>query len=229
MTMIDTFDKLPLGLFLQLRAIPEGLDDTDRTVAVVALLTGQSERDVLNAPIADFSEWAARAAFLSNEPPTFRRRIADVYHLGGFELVPTTDLRKVTTAQYIDFQTFAPEGEARLPELLSVFLVPKGHAYGDGYDPLQVQDAIRSEMSVTDCLTLGAFFLTSYAKLISASRSFLGRLARTEKDKARKARIKARLETLQTLVETLQLAGAGSPTWTPSPRPAAAPGTTSGV
>lgn len=227
--MIDSFDKLPLGLYLELRAIPKDIDETDRTVAVIAILTGQTERDVLNAPIADFREWAARAAFLDQEPPTFRRRVADAYHLGGFELVPTTDLRKVTTAQYIDFQGFAPEGEARLPELLSVFLVPRGHKYGDGYDPVDVQQAIRDGMSVTDVLTLAAFFLTSYAKLIRASRSFLARLARTEKDKAKRERIRTRLQTLETLLETLRLAGDGSPTWTPSPRPADAPGMTSGA
>lgn len=227
--MIDSFDKLPLGLFLELRAIPEDpYDETDRMVKIVAILTGKTEREVLNAPITDFREWAGRSRFLNDEPPTFRRRVADAYHLGGFELVPTTDLRKVTTAQYIDFQTFAPEGEPRLPELLSVFLVPKGHAYGDGYDPVEVQRAIRDEMSVTDVLTLSAFFLTSYAKLIRASRSFLARLKRTEKDKATRAKIQARLTTLEKLVETLRFAGDGSPTWTPSPRPADAPGTTSG-
>lgn len=226
--MIDSFDKLPLGLYLELRALPEDLDETDRTVAVVAALTGKTEREVLNAPIADFREWAAGAAFLNGGPPAVRRRIADTYRLGAFELVPTTDLRKVTTAQYIDFQAFAPEGEARLPELLSVFLVPKGHAYGDGYDPVEVQQAIRAEMSVADVLALSAFFLTEYAKLIRASRSFLARLVRTEKNKARKEKIQARLTTLQTLLETLQLAGDGSPTSTPSARPAAAPGTTYG-
>lgn len=211
--MITSHDQLPLGAYLDILALQErDMDDIDRRIAILAILTGMTEREVLNAPIAQVSAWADAAAFLER-PLGNPGRIASAYKIGGFELIPTTDLNKVTTAQYIDYKTFAPEGDARLVELASVFLVPKGKAYADGYDLAEVQQAIRAELMVSDAVALSAFFLTKYAALIRTSRSFLARLARTEKDKAKAARIRKRLADLETLVETLTSlgsAGAGS-------------------
>lgn len=210
--MITSYSQLPLGLFLDIRALQEdeSIDPIDLRIAVVAALTGKTEREVLDAPIAESSEWFAAASFLEHDADV-PKRIADAYHLGEWELIPTTDLRKITTAQYIDFQAFAPGGEKTLPQLLSVFLVPKGRAYNDGYDVAAVQQAIRDQLPVTDVLALSAFFLTKYARLIKTSRSFLGRILKQERDPRKKARIRTRLATLETLVETLQTAGAGSP------------------
>lgn len=210
--MITSYSQLPLGLFLDIRALQEdeALDPIDLRVAVVAALTGKTEREVLDAPIAESSEWFAAASFLEHDADV-PKRIADAYHLGEWELIPTTDLRKITTAQYIDFQAFAPGGEKTLPQLLSVFLVPKGRAYNDGYDVAAVQQAIRDQITVSDVMALQAFFLTKYAGLIKTSRSFLGRILKQERDPRKKARIRTRLATLETLVVTLQTAGAGSP------------------
>lgn len=212
--MITSHNELPLGAYLDIIALQDrDMDDIDRRIAILAILTGKTEREILNAPIDQVSAWSDAAAFLER-PIGNPGRIASAYKLGGFDLVPTTDLRKITTAQYIDFKTFAPEGDARLVELVSVFLVPRGKTYGDGYDLAEVQGAIRAGLMVSDAVALSAFFLTQYAALIRTSRSFLARLARTETDTAKAARIRKRLADLETLVETLtslDSAGAGSP------------------
>lgn len=214
--MIDSYNKLPLGIYLRIRELQDQeMDDTDRTINVVSLLTGKSEREILNAKISDFHAWAAAAAFLYGPAPQPGRRIADSYQAGGFDLVPTTDLRKITTAQYIDFQAFAQGGEQQMPQLLSVFLVPRGHKYNDDYDVLKVQQALREDLTVSETVTLCAFFLTKYAGLIRTTRRYLARIQKEEKDPRRKVRIRTRLETMETLVETLQAVGAGSATSTP--------------
>ncbi len=207
--MITSHNELPLGDYLDILALQEReMDDIDRRIAILAILTGKTEREILNAPITDVSAWSDAAGFLER-PVHVAPRIASSYRLGGFDLVPTTDLRKITTAQYIDFKTFCPEGDPRLVELISVILIPRGKTYADGYDIAEVQDAIRRELMVSDVLALSAFFLTKYAALIRTSRSFLARLARTEKDKAKAARIRKRLADLETLVETLTSLGSG--------------------
>ena len=216
--MITSFKELPVGLWLDIRRLQEEIpDETDRHVAILAVLTGKTEREILNAPLEDFREWSARAAFLTAPAPDVPSRIASAYKAGDFTLIPTTDLRKVTTAQYIDFQNFAPEGEKRIVELLSVFLVPQGLTYNDGYDVLDVQAAIREDLSVLDTLALSAFFLRKYVALIRRSRSSLVRLARTEKNPRIREAILTRLETTNTLVDLLTglpASGAGSPTST---------------
>lgn len=234
MNIIDSYARLPIGLYQDIRALQEGdtpYDDIDLRVKIMAMLTGQTERDVLNAPLAESSVWADAITFLERPAPEIGR-IASSYRCGRFELVPTGDPRNITTAQYIDFQTFAPEGDARLVELLSVFLVPRGCKYNDGYDIAEVQAAIREDLYVTDALAVSAFFLTKLAALIRTSRSSLARMARKEKDPRKAARIRTELARLERLTETVlkasRPAGDGSPTSTTSAPPAAAPGTTSG-
>lgn len=212
MTITDTFAALPLGTYLDILAIQDDAarDEVDKQVATLALLTGASEREILNLPIAEYSGLAAAARFLG-ERPAIPSRIAASYVCGPFRLKPTADFRKVTAAQYIDFQTFAPEGDARFVELLSVFLVPEGKAYNDGYDVLEVQAAIRADLSVLDALALSAFFLRRFAASIRATEISLYRLARKERNPRKRARMEARLKELEAAKASLE-AGAGSAT-----------------
>lgn len=213
--MITTYHDLPLGTWLEIQALPyDPIDDTDYRIRVLSLLTGLSERDILYAPIAQVHEWARQAAFLERDAPE-AGRIARAYQAGPYKLIPTADLRKVTTAQYIDFQTFAPGGEEKLVELLSVFLIPEGCKYNDGYDIAAVQQAIRQDLTVADAVALSAFFLTRYAALIRNSRISLARLLKREKDPGKREAIRARLAELEKLTESLLTvsppAGGGSP------------------
>lgn len=213
MTIIDSFAALPLGLYLDILAVnaDEARDEVDRQVATLALLTNASERDILNLPIPEYSELAAAARFLGQQP-AIPSRIAASYVCGPFRLKPTADFRKVTAAQYIDFQTFAPEGDARFVELLSVFLVPEGKAYNDGYDVLEVQAAIRADLSVLDALALSAFFLRRFARSTRATITSLRRRMKRKGNPEKAARLETMLARLQEAASSLLTAGAGSET-----------------
>lgn len=210
--LYNSFAALPLGLYLDILAVnADGdRDEVDRQAATLALLTGASERDILNLPIQEYSGLAAAARFLG-EQPAIPSRIAASYVCGPFRLKPTADFRRITAAQYIDFQTFAPEGEARFVELLSVFLVPEGKAYNDGYDVLEVQAALRADLSVLDALALSAFFLTRFARSIRATITSLRRRVKREGNPERLARMETLLRDLQAASSSLT-AGAGSAT-----------------
>lgn len=209
---IDNFAALPLGTWLDILAVNADTDreDIDKQVSTLAILAGTDERTILDLPIAEYKALATKAEFLAVVPKRYART-ANRYTLGGFTLVPTTDLRKITAAQYIDFQTFAPEGDRRLVEIISVFLVPEGRNYNDGYDIGRVQDAIRDHLSVEQALALCAFFLSRYAALIKATTTSLFRLARKERDPKRREAILRRIAELKTAADSLT-AGAGSPT-----------------
>lgn len=92
-----------------------------------------------------------------------------------------------------------------------MFLVPEGKAYNDGYDVLEVQDAIRADLTVLDALALSAFFLTRFAASIRATETSLYRLVRKERNPQKRARMEAQLERLQAAKASLT-AGAGSAT-----------------
>ncbi|MGN0191073.1 MAG: hypothetical protein ACI39U_05400 [Candidatus Cryptobacteroides sp.] len=170
--IIDDYRRLPIGKYEEICRLckDEELDELDRQVKIISVLSDLSEDEILNLPIVEYKEMAERTKFLNEMTERDAARVASSYNVGGFNLVPVTDVRKITTAQYIDFQEYAKGGDENLVEVLSCMLVPKGMKYNNGYDVVDVQRAIRENMSVADVLALTAFFLASYRKL---TRDFL--------------------------------------------------------
>ena len=170
--MIQNYNDLPLGKYLEILDIPTDLPEMDFKVRVIALLADVSEDTILDQPLPRTMEQARSVNFLTQPlPKADGKRIASSYRLGDLELVPVKDVRKWTTAQFVDFQTFIRDQKATaLPELYSCVLVPKGHTYGNGYDIADVHRAIREHLPVTAAQEISAFFLRQFGRL---SRSIL--------------------------------------------------------
>lgn len=207
--MIDSYKKLPIGLYLQICDISgdTAQDELTKQVRILAALSGRSEAEILDQPIADYKAMVAASMFLTREAEGVGRPASE-YRIGGWTLVPTSDFRKLTAAQYLDYQQLYPEREKRVVELLSVGLVPKGCKYGQGYDIAEVQRAIRDNLSVTDTLALAAFFFKSWIQYLLDSLTSSKRLAR----KLPKAKRKEMVANIAKVRATLLTAGDGSTT-----------------
>ena len=209
MKIINSYADLPVGKYLEILAInAQDIEDIDKQVATLSVLADCPEEDLLNIPLTDYAALAAAADFLRHEDKG-KHVLAEHYRIGGFDLVPVKDPSKLTAGQYIDFQTLTKEDQDKhLAELLSVVLVPKGKKYGEGYDIAEVQDAIRKYLSVTDALSVIAFFFVSLRQSIRTSLTYSRRAARGLKDKkVRKEMERLIAKTEATLFRT---AGAGS-------------------
>lgn len=201
-SIIDNYADLPVGLYMEILAVDRSpLGEFDKQVRIISILSGMAEADILALPIPEYKRIAAATEFLIH--PCQEGRMAKSYRLGDLVLVPTQDLTKITAAQYIDFQTLSQEGEEKTVELCSVFLVPKGHKYADGYDIADVKDAIRRHLSVQDVVTLAAFFLRKYAELIVFSLTSCKREIRRTKDPKAKAEMEAKLTEAETMLRKL--------------------------
>ena len=201
-SIINNYADLPVGLYMDIIAVDRSpLGEFDKQVRIISILSGMAEADILALPIHEYKRIAAATEFLIH--PCQEGRMAKSYRLGDLVLVPTQDLTKITAAQYIDFQTLSQEGEEKTVELCSVFLVPKGHKYADGYDIADVQDAIRRHLSVQDVVTLAAFFLRKYAESIGSSLTFCKREIRRTKDPKAKAEMEAKLTEAETMLRQL--------------------------
>ena len=195
--MITKYNELPIGKYLELvKLLEEKRDDLDLQVGVVAVLTDLTEDEVLALSLSDYHTYAYGAKFLETEPKV-TERVAKEYNLSYVDgdgkaksicLIPCVDAKKMTTAQYIDFQNFNKEKGAQV-ELLSTLLVPKGCKYCEGYDPAEVQKAIRESMSVDAALSLLAFFFASLrgltrVMLIYSKLMLKRKQKKTEREKA---------------------------------------------
>lgn len=170
MGIIDNYKSLPLGKYLDICQVckDESLEEIERQVKILSILSDMSEEEILHLPIPKYKEMVVASRFLEDVDKN-RHKAARLYIVGNWKLLPTMDYRKMETAQYVDFQTFAPMVETHMAELLSCLLVPVGCRYNEGYDILEVQQALKDNLSVTDALSLSAFFLTRYRNLIKDS------------------------------------------------------------
>ena len=203
MDIIDSYNKLTLGKYMEIQEVSrnESLEDIDKQVQILSILTGVAEEEILHLPIQDYKELVVKSGFLDPENINYHP-VAKKYILGKFELIPCRDFRKIETCQYIDFQTYAPDLDKYLVEFLSVILVPKGHRYNEGYDILEVQKAIREEMSVSDGVSLAGFFLTWCRKSIKDSLNYSKQEAMRIKDKTKREEILGKIREQERLLQT---------------------------
>ena len=206
--MIDNYKSLPLGKYLDICQVckDESLEEIERQVKILSILSDMTEEEILHLPIPKYKEMVVASRFLEDVDKN-RHKAARLYIVGNWKLLPTMDYRKMETAQYVDFQTFAPMVETHMAELLSCLLVPVGCRYNDGYDILEVQQALKDNLSVTDALSLSAFFLTKFKNLITDSLNSCRQEVRTIKDKSRRRQMEERIKSLENLLET---SGVGS-------------------
>ena len=198
--MIDNYKDLKIGKYLEiLDTCKAGGDELDTQVALVAALSGKTEEEILNMPISEYSALARSASFLS-KAPELPDKPAKVYEVGGFRLVPVMDAGKITTAQYIDFQTLAKHKEGKVVEILSCRLVPEGKWYNEGYDIADVHKAIQEDMSVADAMGAYAFFLDSCRKSTRDTLYFSAvKLA------AKKMPLRVKVEMVKSIVKAARL------------------------
>lgn len=202
MKIIDNYRDLSIGMYLEICEIDSrtDIDDLHKQVCIIAILSGMAEEDIYNLPIEDYKELAAKALFLSKEYDG-EVLTAKTYIVDRWTLIPVADFRKITTAQYIDFQTFAAEGEKRIVEILSTMLVPKGKKYNQDYDVIELQEALRKHLSVADALSLFAFFFVQYNQLIKDSLTFSKEMVLQMKDKEKKESLLKEIQRTEDLLK----------------------------
>lgn len=212
--MITTFADLTLGAMLRLYAIPDDMDALDRQVAILAILSNCTEDEILALPLAEYSRRVAASRFLDRDLP--QRLPQRSYKCGPFTLVPVKDFKKITTAQFVDFKTFTDQAggderklSALTVELLSCMLTPEGRDYCDGYDPIDVQAAIRDHLRADDAVALSAFFLARWMRLSRRILASSRRIARRNKMKGTLDKIRELTRSRKALTST-RPAGGGS-------------------
>lgn len=200
---------------LEADALP---DESDRTIAVIAVLAGMTPDEVCATPIRRFVEMKEAASFVTGDLPEPSGRIAGRYNLGRWKLVPSTDINKWTAIQFIDFQTLTEGGDQQIARLLSVVMIPEGCTYGTGYDITDVQEAL-GDLPLLDAREVLYFFavrsLTSALRGLTFSTAAM-RAAGVTNWRMRRA--------LRRLLRTFADAGGGYIVSTLSPHPLGTPG-----
>lgn len=139
-------------------------DETERLLSIAELIFGE---DVVNLPIVEFKEKVKQLDFLKEPIPevTPPKKI----EVNGKKYFVDCLLGNITTAQYIDFTNHSKTGD--VSKILSVFIIPDGHKYNDGYDMLQVFNDI-NDLPVPVINSLAFFFKRQLETFIRIFQSY---------------------------------------------------------
>lgn len=178
--MIRRYEDLTIRQYADIcRICRTDSEEVDKQVEILAILNDCDTSAILDMGLVEFSQMTRDARFLEREcEGLMTYKPAKVYRIDGVEYVPTTDFRKITTAQFVDLQTLQADErtmEDKLGSMLALFLIPKGHKYGDGYDFETASATIADRLSIYDALGLIAFFLRKYMRVLLDSQTYLGR------------------------------------------------------
>ena len=149
-----------------------GNPDLNKQVQLVSLISGLEESQIWELPIEEATDLINQLSFLEDFKllDNFKPKSIKV---GNLELKLIQDISKLTYAQYVDFQNYIQEPlRTNYYKVLSVFMVPKGSKYNEGYDLLDIQALIRENLTWQQVQSLLAFFLNKLVSLIVNSLTY---------------------------------------------------------
>lgn len=213
--MITSYDKLSINKYKEIQQIL--IDDGGELaiqVRIVALLNDMTEDEVLNLGLNKYNELVQGTAFLM-EKPKLDGRIPSKLVINGHECYITKNVNKLTTGQYIDYQSYTATDDQwkYLSNILACFIVPSGHVYGDGYDMDEIVGWLDENLSIRDALNICFFFRRKYLKsirlMLTCLELTMKRLKRKEKDPMVKEKLKELTEKMTEYRMHLQESGDG--------------------
>ena len=166
-----TWYDVTLYQFEKLQDLLKIENEEERMFAIAELLLGG---EVTNLPISEFVNATKRLSFLSDEIET--KTPPKNLELNGRKYIVDCLLGRISTAQYIDFQNHLKGNDIAVT--LSVFIIPKGHKYNDGYDMLQVIDDIKS-IPIPIVNSLSFFFSRQFKESMRIFQSYLTKEMKT--------------------------------------------------
>lgn len=163
-----------LRQFLELQKLIDIEDETDRMVAIAELFLGD---EVTSLPIDQFGKKLQELNFLKEELPT--NRLVKSVTVNDRKYKIDALVGHINTAQYIDFVNHMKDGN-QFARVLSVFFIPDGHKYNDGYDMGQVIDDMYDlPMDIVNSESF--FFKRQFSKFIEIFQSYsLKQLKKTD-------------------------------------------------
>lgn len=126
-----TWNNITYRQLLDIREAANIEDENERVYAITEAVFGES---VLDLDLKNFAMKCKEIEFLQKEIPN-DLHVKDI-KVNGREYYFDGLLGNITTAQYIDFQNYQKNDDEY--KAFSVFIIPKGHKYNDGYDMGQV-------------------------------------------------------------------------------------------
>lgn len=205
-----SWDDTPIKVYKEIIEVCSDttLSDGEMEIAVMAILCDVDEDVVWNTGINDVVALRPAIQFITEIKPSGNK--VSKLNIGGYSCTIDYNVNNMTVSQYVDFQSYWQHNDdpSYLARILSVFIIPNGHKYAEGYDINDLIRVLEEQLPFQIATDLCFFFLRVLASSISLSQTFLGWMMRWMKWTSRRKIDKSQMESMEKLVsQTHQLLG----------------------
>ena len=109
--------------------------------------------DSASMTIQEIAKYNNALDFINKEVPVVN--LKDKYEINGTVYNSNYNLSMVTAAQFVDYQNYIKDN--KWEDFLSVFFIPEGHKYNDGYDLNKVKEDLL-QLDFPTVKSIGFFF-----------------------------------------------------------------------
>lgn len=161
------WDDISIKLFREIEElINENMYVEDQEIKFMSLLCDCDEEEILELPITEFQRLKKECAFLNTQPQMLDK-CPDNIVINKQKCVVVKNLKKLTAAQYIDFQQMAKSDiNEFLPNLIACFVLPEGKKYGNGYNIDEFAEELNNNLSIVTALSMFDFFQKAFLSSI---------------------------------------------------------------
>ena len=173
--MIKSFDELTIKKYRDLINL-ERIDDTEYGIEILSILSDMEPDELLDMPLEKFASLMAQTKFIyGNVEKADYKKLGKVITVNGKDYRLMKSARDLTAGQYIDYKAYTQRDDflGMLPYILTVFLIPEGHKYNNGYDVSELAKEFDENMSLPIALSVSDFFLHQSTLSIKSSLYFL--------------------------------------------------------
>lgn len=153
--------------------------------------------------LSEVSKYSNSLSFL-NDAANFENFVCeDEYTINGTTYVGFVDITNISVAQFIDYQNYIKEQPVKFEKVMSIFIVPKGHTYNDGYDMKSVQNDLL-ELPFRVCQKVAFFLVKQLQTFVQITLYYLtAELEKTEMEKEKKDTILYNLQQMTSQLSEL--------------------------
>lgn len=178
------WDDITLSKYDEIQKIvnDNNRDEIEKNVGLIAALTDEDEDKIWDLTLPELNALADKIEWINNFKFDKKKKFKSIV-LNKVKYDFTQSIDKLSVAQYVDFQmTFTDDlNPTVITNLLSIFIVPRGHKYNEGYDIEELKDIIYNSISLPTAQSMLFFFIKKSLCLIRSSLQFLETEMRVQK------------------------------------------------
>lgn len=188
-----TWNDISLKQYNELVNVDTTQDPIDYAAEVIRIVFDID--DPFSLSMQEFNKYSEMIKFIGDKVPDVK--LKDVYKVNNKEYVLDGNVFEWSMSQLIDFRKYS--ATTNLTDIVSCYIIPKGHKYNDGYEMEEVLKDINC-LPITDILKMQSFFVQGAWMSINIMVDYL----QSQLKMTKAPKLQEKIETLKVLIAELQ-------------------------